>query len=179
MCVCVQDCLKVMSRVKQTNRPEHDLTNFGPFHFVKDLFVLRFRDETISIFVHLVEWELERRVQFIWLNPVYLCTIYTHTKKYYMYITCVCVCVCKSPTLFPGSTNCLIILLIVRLPVHRVARALHHMWDMNTHSSSSVITFYCPNRGSSCTLSSPHHSQNSSVSRTFRRGVLTKTTIQV
>jgi hypothetical protein len=32
---------------------------------------------------------------------------------------------CKSPTLFPGSTTCLNILLLVRLPVYRAARALH------------------------------------------------------
>jgi hypothetical protein len=32
---------------------------------------------------------------------------------------------CKSPTLFPGSTTCLNILLLVRLPVYRAARTLH------------------------------------------------------
>ena len=56
---------------------------------------------------------------------------------------------CKSPTLFPGSSTCLNILLLVRLLVYRAARALHSTWDMNSHSSSSVITFYCSNSGSS------------------------------
>jgi hypothetical protein len=32
---------------------------------------------------------------------------------------------CKSPTLFLGSTDCLDILLLVRLPVYRAARTLH------------------------------------------------------
>jgi hypothetical protein len=45
---------------------------------------------------------------------------------------------CKSPVLFSGSTTCLNILLIVRLPVYRAARALHRTWDMNTHSPLSV-----------------------------------------
>jgi hypothetical protein len=99
---------------------------------------------------------------------------------------------CKSPTLFPGSTTCLNILLLVRLPVYRAARALHSTWDMNSHSSSSVITFYCSNSGSSRTPS--HHTivKSSLTPRTFRSGVLnhngfleyteilvlTKTTIQ-
>ena len=44
----------------------------------------------------------------------------------------------QSPTLFLGSTDCLDILLLVRLPVYRAARALHRTWDMNTHSPLSV-----------------------------------------
>ncbi len=48
---------------------------------------------------------------------------------------------CKSPTLFPGSTTCLSILLLVRLPVYRAARALYRTWDMNAPSSPDVIIF--------------------------------------
>ena len=51
---------------------------------------------------------------------------------------------CKSPTLFLGSTDSLDILLLVRLPVCRAARALHCTGDMNTHSPLSVIIFFTP-----------------------------------
>jgi hypothetical protein len=53
---------------------------------------------------------------------------------------------CKSPTLFLGSTDCLDILLLVRLPVYRAARALHRTWDEYTQSiiriSSSLFHPY-------------------------------------
>ena len=51
------------------------------------------------------------------------------------------------------------------------ARALHRTWDMNAHSSSSVITFIVQQRLVPHTVS-PHHFQISLDSRAFRRGVL-------
>ncbi len=48
---------------------------------------------------------------------------------------------CKSPTLFPGSTTCLNILLLVRLPVYRAARTLHRTWDMNLHIRYHLLLF--------------------------------------
>jgi hypothetical protein len=45
---------------------------------------------------------------------------------------------CKSPSWFLGSTDCLNILPLVRLPVYRAARTSHRTWDMNTHSPLSV-----------------------------------------
>ena len=71
---------------------------------------------------------------------------------------------------FSGSLNCLDVLLFVRHPVYQPAWALYHTRDMNTHSSSSVITFYCSNSDSSHTPFLTPFS-NSLTSRAFQTDV--------
>jgi hypothetical protein len=45
-------------------------------------------------------------------------------------------CRCKSPTFFLGATDCLDILLLLRLPVYQAARTLHRTGDTHAHSSA-------------------------------------------